>query len=289
MLTVPADGPVLTPLLLRIVGAQLKVNPLLTVPTQDLDQVYLKWNMLFNASHCVRSDDKPDKSWSSGRGSPATHPRLTEVKIISRTFPWNITVYAEDTAAGVTCGEIIDRLDDFLHKNLKKEDAELDSGSHRVERDHAYYHNRSTAIGVPGGRLGEGLRRLDWLCKDTMFGGLEVDNGFAREYHGGATPPAILTLLCTTRYPLTEQELDEQNARERDEDDRIRAAEERARAAEARAAELEEKEMRRMRKGKTRSRSRAGSIHSRHSGRTSARSHVSRTPSTEENTDDDDE
>lgn len=278
------DGPVLTPLLLRIVGAQLKVNPLLTAPTQDLDQVYLKWNMLFNASHCVRSDDRPDKSWSNGRGSPATHPRLTEIKIISRTFPWSVTVFAEDQNIGVTCGEIIDRLDNFIHKNLKKEDADLDSGNHRVERDRAYYHNRSTAIGVPGGRLGDGLRRLDWLCKDTMFGGLEVDNGFVREYYDAASPPGVLTLLCTTRYPLTEQELNEQKAREREEDARLRAAEERARAAEARAAELEEKEMERMRK--VRSRSRAGSVHSRRSGRTSARSHVSsRTPSTDSDSD----
>lgn len=264
MLIVFTDGPVLTPLLLRIVGAQLRVNPLLSPPNQDLDQVYLKWNMLFNASHCVRSDDRPDKSWSNGRGAPATHPRLAEIKIISRTFPWIITVYAADPNSGVTCGEIIDRLDDFLHKNLRKEDAELDSGNHRVERDQAYYHNRSTAIGVPGGRLGEGLRRLDWLCKDTMFGGLHADNNFGSEFFGGASPPAILTLMCTKRYPLTEQEMDEQNAREREEDDRIRAAEERARAAEARAAELEQKEMRRMR-SRARSRSRAGSVHSRHS------------------------
>ena len=279
MLIVSTDGPVLSPLILRIVGAQLRVNPLLSPPNQDLDQVYLKWNMLFNASHCVRSDDRPDKSWSVGRASPATHPRLTEVKIISRTFPWIITVYAIDTTIGVTCGEIIDRLDDFIHKNLKKEDAELDSGSHKVERDQAYYHNRSTAIGVPGGRLGEGLRRLDWLCKDTMFGGLEADNLHAREFFGGASPPGILTLVCAKRYPLTEQELDEQNAREREEDDRIRAAEERARAAEARAAELEEKEIRRMRRA--RSRSRAGGVRSKSRSRLS-----SRTTSTEEDSDD---
>ena len=234
--------------------------------------------MLFNASHCVRSDDRPDKSWSNGRASPATHPRLSEVRIISRTFPWIIAVYAADPKIGVTCGEIIDRLDDFLHKNLRKEDAELDSGSHRAERDQAYYHNRSTAIGVPGGRLGDGLRRLDWLCKDTMFGGLEVDNNYGRDFFGGASPPAILTLMCTKRYPLTEQELDEQNAREREEDDRIRAAEERAMAAEARAAELEQKEMRRMRRA--RSRSRAGSA------RSSTRSLApSRTPSTDEDSD----
>ena len=240
--------------------------------------------MLFNASHCVRSDDRPDKSWSNGRSSPATHPRLTEVNLISRTFPWTVTVYASDPSIGVTCGEIIDRLDDFLHKNLRKEDADLDTGNHRIERDHAYYHNRSTAIGVPGGRLGEGLRRLDWLCKDTMFGGLEVDNGFVREYFGGAQPPGILTLMCTTRYPLTEQELDEQMAREREDDDRLRAAEERARAAEARAAELEEREERRIRRA--RSRSRAGSVHSRHSGRSGVRSHASsRTPSTDEDSD----
>lgn len=274
--TGPHYGPVLTPLLLRIVGAQLKVNPLMTAPTQDLDQVYLRWNMLFSASHCTRSDDRPDKSWSNGRSAPATHPRLTEIKIISRSFPWIVTVYAADPNAGVTCGEIIDRLDDFLHKNLRKEDADLDSGNHRVERDHAYYHNRSTAIGVPGGRLGEGLRRLDWLCKDTMFGGLEVNNAFVTDFFGGASPPGILTLMCTTRYPLTEQELDEQKAREREEDERIRAAEDRARAAEARAAELEERERRRMRK---RSRSRAGSVHSRHS---SARGHVSTDEDSEE-------
>ena len=232
--------------------------------------------MLFGAFSCIRSNDRPTKLWSTGRASPATHPRLTEVKIISRTFPWVIAVHAADPNIGVTCGEIINKLGAFLHSELSEEDAELDSGSHKVERDQAYRHNRSTAIGVPGGRLGDELLRLDWLCKDTMFGGLEVDNLHAREFFGGAPPPGIITLICMKSYPLTEQE---QNAREREEDDRIRAAQERAREAESRAAELEEKGWRQFRGA--RSRSRAGGVHG------STRSRIpARNPSTDEGSDD---
>lgn len=128
--------------------------------------------MLFTASHCVRSDDPPQRSWSRGRTDPATFPRLNVLTIVSRTFPWIVTVRAHDEKLGVTCGDVVDRIDDFLHKNVKKDDTEVDHPQHKAEMSTAYYHNRSTAFGVPGGRLGDGLRRLDWLCKDTMFGGL---------------------------------------------------------------------------------------------------------------------
>jgi hypothetical protein len=254
------DGPVLTPLLLRIVNAKLTINPLLSPPDTSLENPYLKWNMLFSASHCVRSDDPPQRSWSRGRAEPATHPRLTELKIVSRTFPWTIIIFAGDEKIGVTCGEVVDRLDDFLHKNLKKADADSDTPSHKAERDAAYYHNRSTALGVPGGRLGDGLRRLDWLCKDTMFGGLTVDDGHVLEAYS-AVVPGVATLVCTTRYPLTEQEMKEQEAREKEEE-RLKVLEERARQAEQRAFDAEARERERLaRRARSRSRSsRAASV-----------------------------
>jgi hypothetical protein len=235
---------VLTPLLLRIVGAKLEVNPLLSPPDVALENTYLKWNMLFTASHCVRSDDPPQRSWARGRMDPATHPRLTQLTIVSRTFPWIVIVRAQNDQIGVTCGDVVDRLDDFLHKNVKKEDTETDHPTHKNEMSAAYYHNRSTALGVPGGRLGDGLRRLDWLCKDTMFGGIVADEGHVNEsFH--APVPGVVTLICTTRYPLTAQEAKEQEARELKEaeaeqlKEKLRIAEERAAEAEAREREMQ--------------------------------------------------
>jgi hypothetical protein len=188
-----SDGPVLEPFLISVLKADVVVNPLLA-SNADSGSEYLNWNMLWPSSYCSRSSDPPHTTWSRGRGEPATFPRLTCVRIISQAFPWMITVKASDMNVGVTCADIIDTTDDFLHNMVKKE--EFESAPKQKKRDltAAYRLNRSTAPGVPGDRLGEGIRRLDWLCKHTFFSGINRNDTLLSAEHGW--PPATFELEC---------------------------------------------------------------------------------------------
>jgi hypothetical protein len=205
---------VLDPFILSVVKADLQVNPLLQTQPETSDNEYLKWNMLWPSSYCSRSSDPPHRSWSKGRGEPATFPRMNSIRIVSRTFPWMIIIKAADPVSGVTCGDVIDGIDDFLHGMVKKEEFESAGRQRKKDMTNAYHINRSTAHGVPGGRLGEGIRRLDWLVKDTIYGGICRSDEFIREEYGGL--PATLELRCEMRIPLTEKEIQEQEDLERE-------------------------------------------------------------------------
>jgi hypothetical protein len=184
MFDFPSDGPVLDPFLVAVVRADLRLNPLLSPAPDDSDRVYLKWNMLFSSSHCLRSNDPPHKSWTAGRGEPASFPRVTQLRIISKAFPWIINIQAKDKAIGVTCAEVIDGIADFLQKLAKGSEYKALPRNRQRAIKEAYSHNRAPAHGVPGGVLGEGLRHLDWLCKETMYSGIERNDGFVRSQCG---------------------------------------------------------------------------------------------------------
>lgn len=172
-----------------------QINPLLTPPPYDpTERPYLSWNMLFSASYVHRSDEPQRQSWMSGRDEPATNPRLSFLHIISRRFPWFIDVKAREPTLGVTCGEIIDMVAHFLHERMgEREYKSLPmAGQRRING--AYHYNRSMADDVPGGRLGQGIRRCEILGSDTMWGGLVMDQ---REMTG------IFVMECERRLPRT--------------------------------------------------------------------------------------
>jgi hypothetical protein len=192
---------VLDPFIFAVVKPNLLVNPLLQTQPKSSNNDYLNWDMLWPTSYCSRSCDPPLRSWSKGRDEPATFPRLTTIRIISSSFPWIIVIKAADIAVGVTCGNVIDGIDDFLQGFVKK--SEFESASRQRKRDVtiAYRTNRSTVQGFPGGRLGEGIRRLDWLVTGTIFGGIRRNDAFVRAECGGL--PATIELRCEMRIPLT--------------------------------------------------------------------------------------
>ncbi|KAI6023163.1 hypothetical protein BKA83DRAFT_17076 [Pisolithus microcarpus] len=200
-------GPVLEPFLSRVVGAVIKINPLLAPPGDSLED-QLRWNMLFRSSSCYRTTDSR-RSWVKGREAPATYPRLTYVRIVSRSFPWMIRIAARDQTLGVTCGEILDGISDYLYSDVTKKELENVSKTLKRHIFSAYEHNRSTDPNVPGGRLGTALKRLDWLGNDTRFGGLVANDKFIEE-HCGDILPATFELKCQPNRPPTAQELHEQ-------------------------------------------------------------------------------
>ena len=207
------DGPVLEPMLTKAVGAKLQMNPLLLPLGDEEDHPHLRWNMLFSTAHCHRSTDPTHRSWSNGRQEPATFPRVSELRLVSRVFPAVINIRATNRAIGVTCGDLIEQLSDHLQRRLRKEDYEGASGPRRRAIRDAYHHNRSRSMGVPGGQLGDGLKALDWLGTQTMFGGIQQDEQYLLERFNVAMP-CVLELICVER-PLVDDEEDRRQERRR--------------------------------------------------------------------------
>ncbi|KDR81937.1 hypothetical protein GALMADRAFT_207304 [Galerina marginata CBS 339.88] len=211
----PHYGPVLDPFLIRVVKAQVRLNTLLQpLPEDGSDEVHLKWNMLFPTSTVQRSIDPSHVSWSNGRDAPATFPRVSQLCLISNSFPWMIEVHAQEKERGVTCGEVIESIGRNMNKLSNNSDfASLPREEQRTLKD-AYKHNRSRSPGVPGGQLGEGLKRLDFLRRNTMFAGIEANERTVKRICGEALP-CTFVLKCSGTYPMTQKEIKDQEARRR--------------------------------------------------------------------------
>ncbi|PPQ79654.1 hypothetical protein CVT26_015780 [Gymnopilus dilepis] len=211
----PHYGPVLEPFIAHVVQANIKTNPLIScLPDDGSDQVHLKWNMLFPTSTIQRSDDKPYVSWLNGRDDPATYPRITSLRIVTDTIPWMIEVKAQNKDLGVTCGEVIESICHELVKFSNKADFMSLSTHEQRDVSAAYTHNRSRDPSVPGGMLGTGMKRLDFLRRNTMFGGIEKNDNAVKRITGEALP-CTFVMRCLTAFPMTQQERQDQEARMR--------------------------------------------------------------------------
>ena len=111
-------------MLVKAVGAKLQMNPLLLPLGDEEHHPHIQWNMLFSTAHCHRSTDPSHRSWSNGRQEPATFPRVTELRLVSRAFPSIVDIRATNRAIGITCGDLIEQLSDHLQRRLRKEDYE---------------------------------------------------------------------------------------------------------------------------------------------------------------------
>jgi hypothetical protein len=110
-------------------------------------------------------------------------------------FPWTLDITATNRTHGVTCGDLIEQLSDHLQRRLRKEEYDGASGARRRAIRDAYHHNRSRSAGVPGGRLGDGLKVLDWLGTQIMFGGIQNNEQLLVERFNVA-PACMLELVC---------------------------------------------------------------------------------------------
>jgi len=138
---------------------------------------------------------------------------VTELRLVSRAFPSTIDVRATNRAVGITCGDLIEQLSDHLQRRLRKEDYEGAPALRRRAIRDAYHHNRSRSTGVPGGQLGDGLKSLDWLGTQTMFGGIQQNEQLLLERFN-VVMPCVLELICVER-PLVEDEEDRYQGRRR--------------------------------------------------------------------------
>ena len=201
-------------MLVKAVGAKLQMNPLLLPLGDEEHHPHIQWNMLFSTAHCHRSTDPSHRSWSNGRQEPATFPRVTELRLVSRVFPSIVDIRATNRAIGITCGDLIEQLSDHLQRRLRKEDYESAPAPRRRAIRDAYHHNRSRSTGVPGGQLGDGLKSLDWLGTQTMFGGIEQNEQLLLERFN-VVMPCVLELICVERPLVGDDEQDIRQLRRR--------------------------------------------------------------------------
>lgn len=201
-------------MILARIKAHVSINPLLCQPEADLQRPYLLWNMLFSSQNCRRSTDQL-RSWMEGRDEPATHPRVNSIRVVIKGLPWVITIRAEDPSRGVTCGNVIDQISDNLTRPVPKEGMPPTGSSTYRTIIRSYHHNRAPHVeGVPGGRMGAGVLRKDWLLHKTSFAGLE-DNGMEVErICGSRHMPCTFELVCETPDGRADAEMERNRAQE---------------------------------------------------------------------------
>lgn len=208
------DGPVLDPLLLHKVQAKIKINPLLASSEDNPDGDFLNWNMLYRSATCRRSSDREQQSWMIGRDDPATFPRVKMIRIVCKGLPWVFTINALDPEAGLTCGEVIDGIDEHLVKYTSKE--EITTASNQRDILTSYRHNRS--VHGPGGRLGQAILRKDWLLNTTAFAGITKNDSLAKAHCGGALLPCTFELKCETGFRPSADELEDEDNYDREQE-----------------------------------------------------------------------
>lgn len=178
------DGPVHKARVATLLDTTFEVNPILRHYPPQLDENRLEYNVLFSLSTASLFKDKQEVSWVDGRDEPAVLPRLETLTLISEHFPWMIHVNASDADVGVTCADVMEALHKDLHKSFSKDEVNRWSKG-RLEKISAVYHyNRQAKEGVPGGALGKGFRRVDYLSEYTIFDGIVYDEAMARERFG---------------------------------------------------------------------------------------------------------
>ena len=161
-----------------------EVNPILRHLPPQSDENRLEYNVLFSLSTASLFKDKQEISWVDGRDEPAVLPRVETLTLISEQFPWMISVRASDADVGVTCSDVMETLHKDLHKSFSRDEVNRWS-KERLEKISAVYHyNRQAKENVPGGALGKGFRRVDYLNEYTIFDGIEYDEAMARERFG---------------------------------------------------------------------------------------------------------
>lgn len=197
------DAPVLDHLSFNIVKPPvIETHPLLrpVSESRDSSEPFLVFDILFPPNTIHVSNEPPRKSWSKGRKDPATFPRLSVIRLISKYTPWVIQV-TSDAPGGISVSDVISAIHEHFRVNASEDDDwnSVDATA-QSEILMAYKWNRSTEMGAPGGIMPEALLRGDFLMERTMFAGLKLaDPEICEEKMGVKNFPATFELLLHTR------------------------------------------------------------------------------------------
>lgn len=152
------------------------------------NQAHIEYNVLFPPNFAHRSDDGPGVSWARGRNEPATLPRISELRLISKKYPWVIDIEASKPDEGVTCIEVVQALHRDATLNVKAKIYNGLPNRSKAMVSKQYNHNRSTSRHAPGGAFDSGLKRGDFMLEFVMFNGLVNDQALIAERFKVAGP-----------------------------------------------------------------------------------------------------
>ncbi|KAF8328845.1 uncharacterized protein EI90DRAFT_3063769 [Cantharellus anzutake] len=171
----PDYGIVLDSLKFNILKPSVAVHALLG-PTPDTPtHATLVFDLLWPTNRIHLSTEHRSRSWMNGRSDPATFPN----------------------EAGVTCGDVTQKLYNFMMQRIDKSEYAQLSDEEKHEIVATYRWNRSTDVNAPGGAyLSEGIVRVDFLGKRTRFAGMVRDDKFVEDKLGTVTGATFVVILA---------------------------------------------------------------------------------------------
>lgn len=178
-----SDGPILGPQAALKVEPEFSIHPFLlprSVEEGTID-TSITWNIIYPGSYARIPGDPSGESWFERRVEVATFPRMTHIRVISRAFPWIIHVASSTEHAALTCKDVLEQVHKYLCELLSPLEMDDVTPEHRRNMSLAYRANRSQDIPAKIFTGSAGLRKMDWLAKNTMFEGLEEDKEYIAE------------------------------------------------------------------------------------------------------------
>jgi len=118
--------------------------------------------------------------------APITSPPTTQIKVISKAFPWEVDVESAADDLPVTVGDLINAVHECLQKHISGSEWWIVTDQQREKVSAQYVKNcdRSSAgnprrfeVEKPREKS-EGLRRVDWLLDNIVMMGLEKDETY---------------------------------------------------------------------------------------------------------------
>ncbi|KAK0188528.1 hypothetical protein F5146DRAFT_1122702 [Armillaria mellea] len=164
-------GPILDPESVAKLGLHPTLHPILSSTSSDDDHVI--WNMIYPPETAIRARKDVQEPHDAFRSEPATFPRVSLLKIVSRSHTWEFNVRAYDSSAGVTIGDVLRTLFMYLSVGLRRIELTTISSEHRQAITAA--RDARTRVVPPHMELNTNLTILDWISQETHFAGFIHD------------------------------------------------------------------------------------------------------------------
>ncbi|KAG8901294.1 hypothetical protein FRB99_005409 [Tulasnella sp. 403] len=131
------------------------------------------WDVRFDASQAYTLAANVLIPMSQHFEMLATQPMMRRIQLISRHFAWTIVV---ENPNGVRLVDVLYRIHSSLRKTVAKNEFDVVPPISQSEILRAYQRNYSTS--QLGRTREDGLKRVDFLGKRTLFAGIQKDDSY---------------------------------------------------------------------------------------------------------------
>ncbi|KZO92345.1 hypothetical protein CALVIDRAFT_567396 [Calocera viscosa TUFC12733] len=168
----------------------VEINPILAVGSDSKPAPVLQWNIAFPQSTAKKAGDDTGRALGmDDRQIPATWPAIKKMTIVlddPNLSRWEILVVG-NRGGCVTVGDVLAAVHSGLQAGIHPAEWEAISANQSThvrqywKRIVAWANfNRSTDPRAPGGHMAGTMQRIDFLCANTIWGGLIADERQSR-------------------------------------------------------------------------------------------------------------